>query len=78
VVPAGSTVTIVVSKGPKQFPMPNVVGKSRAEATAQLESLDLQVVVVQVPGSIGDQVVSTKPSKGRTVEQGDQVKIFVA
>jgi eukaryotic-like serine/threonine-protein kinase len=78
VVPAGSTVTIVVSKGPKQFPMPNVVGKSRAEATAQLESLDLQVVVVQVPGSIGDQVVSTKPPKGRTVEQGDQVKIFVA
>jgi serine/threonine-protein kinase len=78
VVPAGSTVTIVVSKGPKQFPMPNVVGETRAEATAQLEALDLQVVVVQVPGSIGDQVVSTKPPKGRTVEQGDQVKIFVA
>jgi serine/threonine-protein kinase len=78
VVPAGSTVTIVISKGPREFPMPDVVGMTEAEATARLESLDLIVKVTQVPGSTGNEVVSTKPSEGKTVQQGDTVTIYVA
>ena len=74
----GDTVTIVVSKGPKQFAMPDVVGKTRAEAVAQLEGLGLIVREVEVPHSAGDQVVSQKPDPGTTVEQGQQVTVYVA
>jgi beta-lactam-binding protein with PASTA domain len=76
VVPAGSTVTIVISKGPREFPMPDVVGMSEAEATAKLESLGLEVRVVDLPAG-GNEVAGQRPLPGRTVEQGEQVTIFV-
>jgi eukaryotic-like serine/threonine-protein kinase len=74
----GDTATIIVSRGPKQFPMPDVVGMSQAQARARLEGLGLVVNVTQVPGSDGDQIVSSKPTAGKTVEQGDTVTIYVA
>jgi beta-lactam-binding protein with PASTA domain/tRNA A-37 threonylcarbamoyl transferase component Bud32 len=74
----GGTVTIVVSKGPRRFPMPNVVGAQTGAAQAQLEGLGLQVRVVTVPNSSGQQVVSQDPDAGSTVEQGQQVTIYVA
>jgi eukaryotic-like serine/threonine-protein kinase len=74
----GGTVTIVVSKGPRRFPMPNVVGAQTGAARAQLEGLGLQVRVVTVPNSPGQQVVSQQPDSGTTVEQGQQVTIYVA
>jgi serine/threonine-protein kinase len=73
----GSTVTLVISKGPKTFPMPNVIGMSAGAATAKLEGLGLKVKEVQVPGSIGDTVVGQKPTEGATVEQGQEVTIYV-
>jgi beta-lactam-binding protein with PASTA domain len=78
VVHAGDTVTIVVSKGPREFPMPDVVGKSRTEAMSQLEGLGLVVRVVEIPNSDGNQVVSQRPDPGITVRQGQQVSIYVA
>lgn len=81
--PAGETVdqesevVLVVSKGPRTFPMPSVIGKPSAEARAQLESLDLVVSVKSVPGSEGDIVVGQLPKAGTTVQQGDTVTIYV-
>jgi serine/threonine-protein kinase len=76
-VPKGSTVTLLVSKGPATFAMPNVIGDTSEAATAALEALGLHVRQVQVPGSIGDTVVGQDPSPGVTVHQGQTVTIFV-
>ena len=77
-VPADSVVTIVVSKGPREFPMPNITGKTEAEATAQLRALGLRVQTVQVPGSTGSRVVGQEPEPDTTVKQGQTVKIYLA
>jgi len=76
-IPKGNSVTLVVSKGPKTFPMPNVVGEKAAQAKARLEALGLVVREVQVPGSINDTVVGQKPDPGTTVHQGEDVTIYV-
>ena len=76
-IPKGSTVTMVVSKGPRTFPMPDVVGMTRDAAVAKLESMGLIVNVVVIPNTNGDTVVYQQPSAGTTVHQGDQVKIYV-
>ena len=75
--PKGSTVTLFVSKGPKTFPMPNVVGMQREAAVKKLEALGLTVKVVEIPGTSGNQVVYQDPDPGVTVEQGQQVTIYV-
>jgi serine/threonine protein kinase len=77
-VPAETTVTIVVSKGPRSFPMPDVLELPTAQARSQLEGLGLEVREVIVPNSTGAQVVSQDPDAGVTVQQGQQVTIFVA
>lgn len=77
VVEQGTFVTIVVSKGPRTFPMPSVIGKPSADAKAQLEALDLVVDVQPVPGSEGDIVVGQIPKAGTTVQQGDTVTIYI-
>jgi beta-lactam-binding protein with PASTA domain len=58
--------------------MPNVTGKTEAEATAQLRSLGLRVQTVQVPGSTGNRVVGQEPEPDTTVKQGQTVKIYLA
>ncbi|MFL5800016.1 MAG: Stk1 family PASTA domain-containing Ser/Thr kinase [Actinomycetota bacterium] len=77
-VPLGSTVRLVVSLGPKTFPMPSVVGLPAADAQAQLEAQGLIVRVVHIPGSRASTVVGQIPDSGATVEQGETVSIFVA
>ncbi len=74
----GETVTIVVSKGPPEFPMPNVVGMERDAAVEKLRSLGLLVDVAVVPGHSGSQVVFQEPASGTTVRAGDLVHIYVA
>jgi eukaryotic-like serine/threonine-protein kinase len=71
-----STVTIVVSQGPREFPMPDVRGQNRAQAEARLEGLGLDVRVVEVPNSPGDQVVGQRPDPGAIVRQGQTVTIY--
>jgi serine/threonine-protein kinase len=72
-----SEVALVISKGPRTFPMPNVKGTSSAQARAELEALDLLVTIKQVPGSTGDVVVGQIPQAGTTVQQGDTVTLYV-
>ena len=73
----GNTVTIVVSKGPPEFPMPDVVGMTKDAAVARLTSLGLQVDVVLVKPD-GSKVVFQEPAVGATVRAGDVVHIYVA
>ena len=74
----GSTVSIVVSLGPPEFPMPNVVGMSQDAAVAELRGRGLLVEVTIVPGESGNLVIFQRPATGTTVEVGDTVEIFVA
>ena len=74
----GRTVSIVVSLGPPEFPMPNVVGMARDAAVAELRALGLLVDVAVVPGHSGGRVVFQEPATGTTVEVGDTVSIYVA
>jgi serine/threonine-protein kinase len=74
----GSAVTIVVSLGPEEFAMPNVVGMSRDTAVARLTELGLRVNVAIVPGQGGSLVVYQEPATGTIVQAGDVVDIFVA
>ena len=76
-VPADSTVTIVVSKGPQRFPMPNVVEQTESAARAQLEGAGLQVRVVDLPYTGGNVVVDTNPNPGETVQTGQLVTIYI-
>jgi len=73
-----SPVHLVISLGPKTFPMPDVVGMTAPAAQAQLEALGLLVHVVRIPGSTGDSVVGQSPLHPATVEQGETVTIYVA
>jgi beta-lactam-binding protein with PASTA domain/predicted Ser/Thr protein kinase len=79
--PKGSDVILVVSKGPRTFPMPGVVGQSRGAATAQLEALGLSVNTVFLPPSPGSPpgiVVYQGPAEGTPVHAGSQVTIYVS
>jgi beta-lactam-binding protein with PASTA domain len=72
----GDTVTIVISLGPRRFPMPDVVGMTEAQATARLEALNLLLDTVDLPSG-GSKVVGQRPPPGTTVEEGQRVTIFL-
>jgi eukaryotic-like serine/threonine-protein kinase len=76
-VPADSRVTIVVSKGPQRFEMPNVEEQTADAARGQLESLGLAVRVVNTPYQSGNLVVDQDPEPGAIVQTGQQVTIYV-
>jgi serine/threonine-protein kinase len=77
--PKGSTVTLVVSTGPQQVTVPSVVGKTQADATAQLQAAGLTVSVVNQPGSKHDvgRVIDQTPSASASVNAGSTVVIVV-
>ena len=77
IVRKGDTITIVVSRGPRTFPMPDVVGMTENQAVATLRGLGLAVRVIDLPGSSGDKVVGQRPQAGTTVESGQQVTIYI-
>jgi beta-lactam-binding protein with PASTA domain len=74
----GSGITVVVSLGPRSFPMPPVLGMAKDAAVSKLKALGLQVAVYAVPNSGGGTVVSQEPSGGATVRYGQKVTIYVA
>jgi serine/threonine-protein kinase len=79
-VPRASGVTLVVSSGPKQQPVPDVVGLSQDAAHSELTGQNFQVVVTQQPSSSAPvgQVLSQSPSAGTKVAPGSSVKLVVA
>jgi eukaryotic-like serine/threonine-protein kinase len=78
VVHHGDTVSVLVSLGPRTFPLPSVIGLQRDQAVSELERDGLKVNVVQIPGSSGSTVVSTFPGPGTTVRQGMTIQVYIA
>jgi serine/threonine-protein kinase len=79
--PKGATVTVVVSKGPKPFPVPNFVGLMLKDAKQQAASLGLVVRnTYAVPGSgkPKGQVQGQNPPEGTPVRKGTAVDFYYA
>jgi serine/threonine-protein kinase len=78
--PAGSTVSIVVSKGEKKTAVPNVIGKLRADAVEALRAVGLKPVVqeqeTEVPSKIG-RVTDQFPPPGSEVSPSSTVTVVV-
>lgn len=77
--PKGSPITIYVSQGIETVKVPNVVGKSEAEAISLLEEANLTVGTDQVFSSapVGE-VTNQNPSAGVNVDAGTKVTISVS
>ena len=78
--PEGSEITLVVSTGPPPRPVPNVVSKDVADATAALEAKGFHVTVVRkfsdrIPL---DQVISQTPGANVTKPFGTAVTLTVS
>ena len=78
-VPKGTSVTIVVSKGPEMVLVPNVVNMSKDEATTKLEAAGLQADPQTVTSTTDPEgVVKTQsPAGGQSVPKGSKVTINV-
>ncbi len=76
----GSTVTLLISTGPEQVPVPNVVGQSFDEAKAELEGDGFvvnrrdQVTDDEEPGT----VLKQSPGSGRSLDKGSTITLAVA
>jgi serine/threonine-protein kinase len=74
----GSTVTMIVSDGPEQITVPNVIGKTGDEAKAEIEAAGLVYKEAATAPSNADQdgkVVQQNPSGGTKVEKGTTVTV---
>jgi serine/threonine-protein kinase len=78
--PAGSTVSIVVSKGEAKATVPNVLGKLRADAVEALRAEGLKPTVseseTEVPSQVG-RVTDQFPPPGSEVKPGATVTVVV-
>jgi serine/threonine-protein kinase len=78
--PAGSTVSIVVSKGEAKATVPNVIGKLRADAVEALRAEGLKPTVneseTEVPSQVG-RVTDQFPPPGSEVKPGSAATVVV-
>ncbi|GAB3652834.1 Stk1 family PASTA domain-containing Ser/Thr kinase [Nocardioides korecus] len=73
----GAKVDIVVSGGPPQLTLPDVVGQNKDDAAASLRSDGLRVVLTQRNADDPtDQVVAMQPQAGTGVVVGSKVTLF--
>ncbi|MFJ6416852.1 PASTA domain-containing protein [Paeniglutamicibacter sp. NPDC091659] len=72
----GSTVTYVVSRGPRMIEVPDVQGKQVGEARTTLEALGFQVEVEEFLGGFFGTVRTQSPSGG-TAPEGSTIKLVV-
>ena len=78
---AGQIVTIIISLGPKESLVPNVVGMTLADGTAQLTSVKLVAgtVTEAYHGSYpAGTIIATDPASGTSLKEGGAVNIVVA
>jgi eukaryotic-like serine/threonine-protein kinase len=78
--PAGTTVTLSVSKGPTEQPVPDVTNQAEADAVATLEASGFSANVVREATddpALDGFVVRQDPAGGRRAPQGSAVTIFV-
>jgi eukaryotic-like serine/threonine-protein kinase len=75
----GSTVTIVVSKGPSTVSVPNLRGLTEAAAGAKLAAAGLKPNVFRVPSSQpSGTVIAQQPPPDQRVQRGTKVRINVS
>ncbi len=75
----GSTVTLTVSTGKPQVPVPNVVGQDLASALTALASQGLQPKIVRVfSDKQPDTVTAQQPAAGDSVIKGTTVRINIS
>jgi serine/threonine-protein kinase len=72
----GSTVELVVSSGPPVVPVPDVSGKTAAEAAQILQAQGFTVSGTQ--GSPANRVTGTNPAAGTVVRKGSSVTIVTS
>jgi len=75
-VPPGTTVTVYVSSGPPTTQVPNLSGKTVAQAQAALEAAGLKLGSVYGPAH--GSVFTSVPSAGSTVDEGSSVNVYTA
>jgi eukaryotic-like serine/threonine-protein kinase len=74
----GSKVTLVVSRGPKTFPLPSFGGLTKTQAEAKADELGLRLSYFAIPGTAGTLVISQTPGPGVVVHVGDTITLFLA
>ena len=78
---AGSAVSLVVSTGVAQVPVPNVVNQTQAAATTAIQSVGLVVGTVTTASSstvASGSVISESPAAGTQVNPGSAVSLVVS
>ncbi|WBC07118.1 Stk1 family PASTA domain-containing Ser/Thr kinase [Micromonospora sp. WMMA1947] len=79
VVKPGAKVTVILSKGRAPVTVPNLVGKSLAEARTILAQLGLKPVeTVKESDKPKDEILGQSPADGAGVEKGTQVKLEIS
>jgi len=78
--PKGSKVTIFVSKGAEEAPIPYVVDKKKADAITALNQAGFKVKAVDQSSSSVDKgvVIDQKPAGGGTAPKGSEITIYVS
>lgn len=76
----GSAITITVSKGPKTADVPNVLGKTEAQATDALSNAGFKVKVQQIQAAdvVAGNVVNQIPAAGTKAIEGSEVTLLVS
>ncbi len=77
----GATINLVVSQGTEKISVPDVVGKSKDEATSALTKLGFAIgdVSEQASDSVASgNVISTDPKSGSEVAKGSVIKLVVS
>ncbi|MHB0977503.1 MAG: PASTA domain-containing protein [Candidatus Aquicultorales bacterium] len=74
----GSTVAVVVSKGPDMVTIPTLIGETEASAKSLLQQAGLEATVTYVPGTTQPgKVVGSSPAAGTKVKRNSPVAIYV-
>ncbi len=73
-------IKLVVSAGPEPIKMPDVVGKDKASAVSSLESMELNVKIIEKEDEEVEEglVISTDPEPNKSVTKGSTVKVYVS
>jgi len=76
----GARITLIVSTGPGEATVPNLIGKGRRAARKALRGLGYDVEEIErLSSAVGkDRVIATSPNAGERLERGETVTITVS
>lgn len=77
---SGSSIKLILSKGPEKYTVPDVSGKTYANAEQDLTTLKLTITRSEVydDNTPAESVVSTDPAAGASVKPGDSITVNVS